>query len=265
MQVKSANNHRNGISGTPFTVAIVNDAFGEGEDCDYLVITTGDDAADTFVLTLDQIANGDTESAWRGDRAAAACRDAIREAARYQPKAVPVTKIVQAHYPVVVPLTVEVDEDGNTVRVVETGTPYVDPEVSINFDNGDVWDPTVEEWRTTSEVEYDAGTERLGTFANGGESETALSALNEAFTSGYKEGDGDVGLTFDDDPESLRSRAYDYGRTLYRIEHGLEDSIHPHTTTLDEIAKWLDSENIEDRDYAFSKIEEIVRSTGRIA
>lgn len=258
MEIKSAHNHRNGVGGEPFTVAIVNDAFGEGEDRDYLVITASE-AASTFVLTLDQIANGDVESAWRGDRAAAACRDAVLEAARWKPKAVPVTKTIHAHYPVVVPLTVEVDEDGNTVRVVGTGTPYVDPEVSINFDEGDVWDPTIEDWRTISEAEYDAGTERLGTFANGGESETALSAINEAFTSGYKEGDGDVGLTFDDDPESLRSRAYDYGRTLYRVEHGLEGD-----TTLDEIAKWLDSENVEDRDYAFSKIEEIVRSTGRL-
>lgn len=33
---------------------------------------------------------------------------------------------------------------------------------------------------------------------------------------GFSEGDGDLGLTFDDDPYSARSVAYDVGRTLRR-------------------------------------------------
>lgn len=37
-----------------------------------------------------------------------------------------------------------------------------------------------------------------------------------AFLLGFREGRGDVGMTYDDDPESPRSRAYDRGRTLFR-------------------------------------------------
>lgn len=33
---------------------------------------------------------------------------------------------------------------------------------------------------------------------------------------GFREGNGDVGMTYDDDPESPRSVAYDVGRTLRR-------------------------------------------------
>lgn len=36
----------------------------------------------------------------------------------------------------------------------------------------------------------------------------------KAFILGFKEGLGDWGMTFDDDAESRRSRAYDYGRAL---------------------------------------------------
>jgi len=40
---------------------------------------------------------------------------------------------------------------------------------------------------------------------------------------GYDEAEGDVGITYDDDPESPRSVAYDEGRTAGRIALGLED------------------------------------------
>ena len=38
-----------------------------------------------------------------------------------------------------------------------------------------------------------------------------------AFLLGFYEGAGDVGITFDDNPESPSSRAYDYGRNLRRM------------------------------------------------
>ena len=40
---------------------------------------------------------------------------------------------------------------------------------------------------------------------------------------GHEEAEGDVGMTYDDDPESPRSRAYDEGRTAGRVALGLED------------------------------------------
>lgn len=42
----------------------------------------------------------------------------------------------------------------------------------------------------------------------------------KAFVLGFREGDGDVGMTYDNDPESPRSRAYDRGRTLRRVFTG---------------------------------------------
>jgi len=38
----------------------------------------------------------------------------------------------------------------------------------------------------------------------------------KAFILGFKEGNGDVGMTYDNSPNSKRSRAYDYGRHLRR-------------------------------------------------
>lgn len=39
---------------------------------------------------------------------------------------------------------------------------------------------------------------------------------------GFDEGLGDMGMTYDDDPESPRSVAYDLGRTVRRKAAGLE-------------------------------------------
>lgn len=44
--------------------------------------------------------------------------------------------------------------------------------------------------------------------------------LEAAYVRGYLEGTGDLGLTYDDDPDSPRSDAY--GRTARRIVEGLE-------------------------------------------
>lgn len=43
-----------------------------------------------------------------------------------------------------------------------------------------------------------------------------ISAHEAEFALGYAEGDGDVGMTYDDDPGSDRSVAYDLGRSLRR-------------------------------------------------
>lgn len=43
-------------------------------------------------------------------------------------------------------------------------------------------------------------------------------SLAEAWQLGYDEADSDVGRTFDDHPESERSRAYDLGRTAAEKE-----------------------------------------------
>lgn len=43
----------------------------------------------------------------------------------------------------------------------------------------------------------------------------ALRHLPE-FLLGFREGKGTIGMTYDDDPESPRSRAYDLGRTIRR-------------------------------------------------
>jgi len=38
-----------------------------------------------------------------------------------------------------------------------------------------------------------------------------------AYGLGYEEGLGDVGMTYDDDPDSPLSRCYDAGRTVRRV------------------------------------------------
>jgi hypothetical protein len=43
-----------------------------------------------------------------------------------------------------------------------------------------------------------------------------------AFILGWAEGLGDMGMTYDDDPESPRSRAYDTGRNWRRKFHRLD-------------------------------------------
>lgn len=46
--------------------------------------------------------------------------------------------------------------------------------------------------------------------------------LVSAFALGLDEAADDVGMTYDDDPDSLRSRAYDFGRTIGRERLGIE-------------------------------------------
>lgn len=43
-----------------------------------------------------------------------------------------------------------------------------------------------------------------------------LIEIVSAFILGFREGRGDMGMTYDNDPESPRSRAYDWGRSLRR-------------------------------------------------
>jgi hypothetical protein len=45
----------------------------------------------------------------------------------------------------------------------------------------------------------------------------------DAYMLGYDEGLGECGMTYDDDPESQLSRAYDAGRTVRRVLEGWED------------------------------------------
>lgn len=47
-------------------------------------------------------------------------------------------------------------------------------------------------------------------------------AIESALVKGYREGLGDVGMTYDGSPSSRRSQAYDYGRTARRKMEGLE-------------------------------------------
>jgi hypothetical protein len=47
----------------------------------------------------------------------------------------------------------------------------------------------------------------------------ALIRHPEEFRLGFDEGDGDVGMTYDDDPSSERSAAYDMGRSYKRGIH----------------------------------------------
>jgi hypothetical protein len=44
-----------------------------------------------------------------------------------------------------------------------------------------------------------------------------------AYQLGYEEGLSDFGMTFDDNPDSTQSRAYDAGRTVRRVLEGWED------------------------------------------
>lgn len=41
--------------------------------------------------------------------------------------------------------------------------------------------------------------------------------ITAAFTLGFLEAQGDVGMTWDNNPDSPRSEAYDYGRELFRV------------------------------------------------
>lgn len=71
------------------------------------------------------------------------------------------TNIIQVHYPVVVEVTVEVNENGETINVLDTGKPYIDAEVSVGWDDNDVWDDDAQEWRRATETEWDAGAEKI--------------------------------------------------------------------------------------------------------
>lgn len=86
-------------------------------------------------------------------------------------------KRIQVHYAVCVPIDIEVDDNGNTAEILYVGTPYIDPELNINYGCGDTWEEEAEEWRSSTEAEYDAGTARIGVFANNGESDTVLDEI----------------------------------------------------------------------------------------
>ena len=45
--------------------------------------------------------------------------------------------------------------------------------------------------------------------------------LDQAYRLGYDEGLGDVGMTYDGDPDSARSRSYDEGRIARRAYEGI--------------------------------------------
>lgn len=47
--------------------------------------------------------------------------------------------------------------------------------------------------------------------------------ITDAYQLGYEEGLSDFGMTYDDDPDSPQSRAYDAGRTVRRVLEGWED------------------------------------------
>jgi hypothetical protein len=51
----------------------------------------------------------------------------------------------------------------------------------------------------------------------------AKDELRRIYQRGYREGLSDFGMTYDNNPESERSRAYDKGRTARRVHEGLED------------------------------------------
>lgn len=82
--IEAVARHRNGVSGAPFRVAIINDLFGTS--CDelagrrFLVVTFDAGAGFTAVLDIDDLAFGLVdfgENSWRGDVAADICRDTI--------------------------------------------------------------------------------------------------------------------------------------------------------------------------------------------
>jgi hypothetical protein len=49
-----------------------------------------------------------------------------------------------------------------------------------------------------------------------------VAGMEEVFLRGFEEGLGDFGMTYDNDSESPRSRAYDFGRTIRREMEGIE-------------------------------------------
>lgn len=75
------------------------------------------------------------------------------------------TKEIQIHYLVCVPMTVEVDEQGDTIRVVDCGPSHIDTEGFVGVDesgnSGIVWDPEEQVWRDASDIEYNAGTDHI--------------------------------------------------------------------------------------------------------
>jgi hypothetical protein len=83
------------------------------------------------------------------------------------------TKTIEIHYLVCVPLNVEVDEDGETTKVLSAGRPYIDVEGFVGTDSqggeGTVWLPDEEVWRKASDQEYDAGTSFIRIYADNGE------------------------------------------------------------------------------------------------
>lgn len=89
MKVISADYHRNGVSGVPFRVAIVENPFdGEQEEGrTFLVITMADedgeyDLLSTAVLAMDKLAEGEIRflhNSWRGDHVSEEAHRAIRE------------------------------------------------------------------------------------------------------------------------------------------------------------------------------------------
>lgn len=67
------------------------------------------------------------------------------------------TRDIQVHYVLYVPMTVEVDDAGETVAIVATGQPVIDIESNAGPDETDVWDPYAEEWRTLRDAEWETG------------------------------------------------------------------------------------------------------------
>lgn len=89
MKVISADFHRNGVSGVPFRVAIVENPFEveEQEGRTFLVVTMADEDGDydrqaTAVFAMDKLAEGEIRffyNSWRGDRVTEATHKAIAE------------------------------------------------------------------------------------------------------------------------------------------------------------------------------------------
>jgi hypothetical protein len=87
-RIITAQFQRNGISGCPFYAAIVRDAFREGGDDEFLVISLNDpkstdgEGADptlTFVIHMDDLRAGYLNDKWRGDEIPIPVLDAIRQ------------------------------------------------------------------------------------------------------------------------------------------------------------------------------------------
>lgn len=79
-QVLELHSHRNGISGTPFHVAFVEDNI-DGEMKKFLVVQFGDDPMNTAVLEMEKLKEEDIEfgsNSWRGDHYADVMEKAIK-------------------------------------------------------------------------------------------------------------------------------------------------------------------------------------------